>query len=431
MRFRASSLLILSFALIAGAMAQAQPIGVKNALEDAYKATKTRRVLLNDGAEAATDKDKAIANAVAEWYVYRLTHRGENLLLAQSEFTKELTPLLDKKNEKVKRKYADMLGAALVDAMKNVLARDITKDPQMTVHAAQMLSTMAKLRQDKVSAFLIELIEDKKTHDAVRLHAIKALKEAMPVRIQQEVLPLGFEDYKDKDQNDRRKHDARNVDALAKYIERPIKVDNLTQDDVATLRFLRREAIVALASAGAPAVTATPNKQAPRPLDGPVAPTLMLVISKASSISPPPGLQEKVEAALGLCGMEHPFMPEYNSDLAVYFVGLTLIEFSKDYNKDWNNFAFVGGKGKQLPYLGWKSDAKRFQAGLKSMEDNTKKSAAAVALKNDAKGILDKIATYNPVEVAVIQDFEAAVARLRPKSNVAFKTVKSAPIPLP
>src|SRR4029079_11996231 len=135
----------------------------------------------------------------------------------------------------------------------------------------------------------------------------------------------GFtENFKDAEQNAKRKHDATNVDALVKYIERPApNLKNMQPDEIATLRFLRREAIIALAAAGAPAVTAHP-KAPRRPLDGLVAPTLMKVLTK-NGLQPPTSMNEKIEAAIGLCNLEYPWMPEYRPELAVYLVGHTLV----------------------------------------------------------------------------------------------------------
>ena len=39
---------------------------------------------------------------------------------------------------------------------------------------------------------------------------------------------------------------------------------------------------------------------------------------------------ERIEAAIGLCHLKYPNMPEYNKDVAVYLVGLTLLEFVRE-----------------------------------------------------------------------------------------------------
>ena len=413
-----------------GSVAAQPPIGIKKALEDAYRDSRTRREQLMSGVEKATTKDANIANTVAEYHIYRITHerKVEGMIKVQAEFEREIKDLMAKKNASAKRAFIDQLGTATVDAMKNVLARDLMKDPQAVLHAAQMLPAMAMLKQDNVNTYLISLIEDTRTHDAIRLHALKAFKESMPIGVQQELIPLGAWNLKDADQNAVRAREARNVTALTKFIERNVKTDNMNSDEIATLRFLRREAIVSLAAAGSPAVMAL-NKPTPT-LSGPVATTLMKVVAKNGGISPPPTLPEKVEAAIGLCNMEYPFMPEYHGELGVNLVGMTLVEFANEYNKDWGNFALVG-KGK-LPVMPWKSDGKRFQAGIAQMAANAKNSSAeksAKTLNEEAKSILTRIVTLNEIDVPSVGRLDQAVANLRPKTATPFRSLKSPAIP--
>ena len=221
---------------------------------------------------------------------------------------------------------------------------------------------------------------------------------------------------------------------MTKYVERPIKTDNMSPDEIAALKFLRREAIVSLAAAGTPAVyafTKPPVKDLP-PDAGHVAPTLLKVLIKGA-IHPEPTIQEKIEAALGLCAMEYTNMPEYQPDAAIYLVGLTVVEFSREYSKDWSNFSVE--KGKKAPYVAWKTDAKRFQAGLAQLKDNARGSPAAAKsateLQFRAKFLLDKMEKYLDVEPARLQDCITQVAKMRPKDGKVFKTLSVPALTLP
>lgn len=439
------SLLALGICLSLPALGWAQgQLGDAAGLLKAYSENATLRDKLFAGEEKASATSKAhasIAQASAQYFLYRVTHKQLDPDKLQKEFTANVNKITDKKFEKEKAVFVNLYGKALVGSMKNVLmGRDIQAEPTIVIHAARMLPIMARLKQDDICDYLVALIEDtKKTHDAVRLHALKALKETMPIRVQLDpVLPdaqQNKEDFADKEQNARRKRDSHCVDALVKDIERPIKVNN--QSDVAVLRFLRREAIVSLASAGAPAVSAQPAAPALKRLerkDGLVAPTLMKVLAKKGGIQPPPDLQEKVEAALGLCILEYPKMPEYLPEPAIYLVGQTMVEFVNEYNKDWGNFTAVGAD-KKTPYLAWKTEGRRFEAGLKKMAENAEGNPAAAKavtdLKKESKAILDKIIAHNLVDQPVVQNFGLLVTRLRPKTGgQCFKTLKVAEIPL-
>src|SRR5262245_25112056 len=364
-------------ALIFVSHVAAQPAVSIVALKKAYGDVDARHRELKNGTDSAKKKtDEKVAEAVAEWHIYRVAIKTEKNDLIQQDFNLEVDYLVkDKKNAANKRAYINLLGPACVTAVKHVFtSTDIKLEPSMVIHAAQLLPIMARLRQDDVSNYLIELIDDPKTNDVIRLHALKAMKEVFPIRTQLDlVIPDQkgqVEDFKDKDQNARRKQDAANVEVLVKYIERPpVKVQNMDPEDLATFRFFRREAITSLAAAGAPAVTA--HIKAPRkPLDGLVAPTLLKVLTK-NGLQPPTTLHEKIEAAIGLCYLEYPWMPEYHPDVAVHLVSKTFVDFVSEYTKDHGVFA-VEGKSKQLPHYAFKADGKRFDLAFKKLEENAK-----------------------------------------------------------
>ena len=71
------------------------------------------------------------------------------------------------------------------------------------------------------------------------------------------------------------------------------------EGELEALRYLRREAVISLAHAGVPAVSAIKSSGA---VKGPVAYELLRVLVKGKgAYNPSPSLSERVEAALGLC----------------------------------------------------------------------------------------------------------------------------------
>ena len=237
----------------------------------------------------------------------------------------------------------------------------------------------------------------------------------------------------DPAQDAKRKSDANLVDTLRKYVEddvnRSVKGKSLTPEELAAVRFMRREAIVVLAHAGSPAVLVLKKGGV---LQGPVAPTLMKVLVKGE-LDPPPSLQEKIEAALGLCAMKYPNMDEYDPSVATYLVGRTLLEFIDDYSRELAAIAAVG-PGKKVPYIAYRTDARRFHDGLTELaKTNTKaaldlKAAGQLALAklNNAKDVipypgLDNVAPFRQL----IQS-----PAFRPKDGKVFRNVKGPVIPL-
>jgi hypothetical protein len=362
---------------------KAEQLASKEALQKPFDATRERRTeLLNGTAEnKATAADKPVANAAANYYILRITVKALKYAAVQDEFASQVQSVDGKKADRV---FLNMFGEELVKRMKDVLAplparkpdegqdKDkveqpewpFAQDPTTVINACMMLPTMAKLKQDNINKFLADLVKDEKTHEVVRLYAFKALKETMPVRVQPDE-----EDILEKGAKMTRKDlEIKIVKELAKHIENKVEVKGMVPEQVAVVQYMRREAIMALAQAGAPAVTAY-KKQ----LEGEVAPTLLRVL--ANDIEPPAKMQEKIEAAVGLCAMKYDKMPEYNHEVATYLIGRMLGEYVDEYKLDWANFADKTAKRK-LPKVAWKTESRRLELALKDLAANARSAKA-------------------------------------------------------
>jgi hypothetical protein len=403
---------------------------------------------LYTGQEQATKADAVVADAAAKWFVYRVTlpvqyKKGTppTFDTVHREFADNISAVISAKNNKA---YVDMYAPALAAAMNEVIARnEVPAEVGTAVEAGLMLPTMAKLKHKDTSAYLVKLVEDEKgTHDVVRVYALRALRETMPIWIQQDPDPTAIktEDFKDAVQNARRAHDIKNVDALTKYIERPVAVTGLSQHQVDAIRYLRREAIIALAQAGSPAVNAIAANAAQKKAEiqkGLVAPTLMKVLVKGE-LRPEPSMSEKIEAAVGLCNMKYPNMPEYNPHVAVFLVGQTLVEFTSEYNKDLAKFA-VAGANKKVPFLPFRADSNRFKLGLAAMVANYPKEPKHAAGRKFAETLEGHYLKIH-AQITNAKGFQAAtneanalmlyVPQTRPKTGAVFNTLKVPPIPL-
>jgi hypothetical protein len=426
-------LVALGIILVAPALGWAQDerqLKDKAYLENEYSKNSARRKKLLTGEESPGKGDEKIAEASAKYFVYRFTHATENPDFLHKQFD---AMIKEASRETKNRAYIEnYLGPALVKSMKDVLDRKLKGDRRAEdVQVSMLLPGMGKLTStktaDAIGEYLAELTKDGRANDIVRLYALKGLKETMPIAEQpDEKLRL---DLKDADQNKKRARDTKYVDALTTFIERPVNTSGITNyEEYAAIIYVRREAIVSLAQAGAPAVMAYPEKATKKPApDGPVAPTLLKVL--AGQLQPPPSPQEKIEAALGLCIMKHKDMPEYDPALATFLIGNALVELTNEYNKDLLNFK----ASKKLPFVAWKTEAKRLKIGLDAFVKNAN-TKQAVELRINAEPILDTMLLYDNAPVAALRakvgDFRNAAAAGKVfKTLPNTKTEKTMPVP--
>ena len=407
-------LLVVLVLFALGGIASAEQIGTAKDLETWKKADYRDYMYGKKKVEDKKDAEK-VANYTAQYHIYRITHSAP-----KAEVQLEFAKMIFHGEKKDNKEFLNILGPKMVESMKEVLrAQDPKKDATVIINAAMMLPTMARLKQDDVGAYLVDLVKGKDTHPAVRLYALKALKEYMPISEQPTV-----EDYRSssKLQIARRERDKKYVELLTKFIEDPVEVKGMSQGEMKGVKFLRREAIISLAYAGSPAVLAVPEKVGKKKTpDGMVAPTLLKIV--AGDLQPPPSMQEKVEAAIGLLNMKYPNMPEYNPDLTTYLVGKMLVDFATEYNTDAINFTGF----KSPAYLPWKADARRLKDAL-SIHARNANTKNAKALRSEADLVLDKIIAYGSPN---LNQFSGEVEKWRPeKDSKVFKTLTAPQIHL-
>jgi len=413
----------------------AQQLGSKEALLKAFdrEAQNRHRALYTGEVEKVEKKtDTKVAEAAAQYYIFRVTHRMEKKEYesVQGEFvnfvTSAMAPTLVDKKPKQNREYIELIGPRLVDAVTQVLDRDPTRDPTTVVHAAIMLQTMAKLKQDNIGDYLVKLVDKKETHPIVRLYAIKGLREYMPINSYDENA-----NFFSKPLLAKKRADIKFVEPVAAFIERSVKVDDLPSDQAATVNYIRREAIITLAQAGVPAVIAfqKPMKidNAMVQVEGLVAPTLLKVLAK-DALSPPTTLQEKIEAVVGLASMKFNNMPDYNPDVATYLMGRTLVEFTAEYSRDLNNFV---GANKKIPYIAWKTEARRLDTALTQWVKANGDKGNADLLYKDARPLL--LSIYSKVNFVTLDNEEQTrlrktVPTLAPRTGGAVFRNAKAPI---
>ncbi len=445
LRSRLLVLVCSSFALFgivvadwARAQAGAAQLGNSAAIEKDFKLAKGRLQEIMSGPAAKTYPADVLDTA-AKYYVYRVTWpsvldakaepgRTEPLMLVVKDFHDHVA-----KVKAADPALANAYSPVLLDRFRELTDLPVEGNARAIVHGMQMLPGLARLQHDKVSKYLVELLDPKMgKHDIIKLGAIRALREFMPVDAWiNDVDPSLLQD---KFKLARKAGDLERIEALTNFILRPPTYRPLPekatpaeldahQTELDAYRYLRREALETLALAGAPAVAAFGKNQA---VQGPIAPLLVRALMPGG-LTPDTNLHEKNEAALGLCIMSVP--NGYDPAPGYHFVGATLVDLAKDYSEDWANI-----KNKTLPSrFPWKITAKRWDSALKQLAANAKNApqadkSKAETLEKTGRAIMDKILVTDAVNANPFRQALASIVPPKDKFFVFRPTLKSDPL---
>jgi hypothetical protein len=337
-----------------------QQLGNSEVIEKAYKAIKFSFLQQANGGKQPEAADLDLA---AKFFVYRMT--WDDALTAKAVF--EFNDLIEK--ETVGRailgkvndttKFKSDFTKALVVRFRELTDLPLLDNARSILHGAQMFTGLAKMQQEEAGVYLQELIDDKKNppgQDAIRVYALRALGEMLPVSAWGE--PAGNFVFGSKTNLAKKERDLARIDVLNRFILRPAP----TAPDPETLeahRYLRREAIECLAKGGWPAVDSYRDNAASK-ADGQIALTLMKVLVPGS-LNPPPTLAERNEAALGLCSIKGT--ATYDGRATLPFIAATLIELNKTYAEDLPNIKM--GQA----HFGWKIEGARWKKALDLLVD--------------------------------------------------------------
>lgn len=322
----------------------------------------------------------------------------------------EVLALVAANNSKSNRDIVGKFAPHLVNRFKEVFALKFDPNRVAIVNAALMLPHLAKFKHDDVGDYLATLIGDDKIHDAIRVHAAKGMVEYFPAK--------AFTKFEkaDKATLDKKERDKKRVDALLKYLNRP-KPETTDPLQIEAHRFVRREVVTALAATGVPAITAYKGT-----LEAPVAAGLVKVLAK--KVQPEPSIQERLEAAIGVCQFTK-YVDEYDPKIGIYLVGETLSDIFGEYKKDFGNIS-LKQKDRKPTYLAWRIQSKRLEYAMKDLIENTRGTPSAKNAQELATltlPILKSIANSEGLEQE--QNFRAAVKRMRPTgTKTLFKNEK-------
>jgi hypothetical protein len=364
-------------------------------------------------------KSGAVANAgevldhAAQWYAYRLTHTeyqepkpsspGMRILVQQAvdqiiDLREPRKPATRAQQEYMKE-FGKRFAARLHEVVKNpkIIAR---------VNAAILLARLAKAGQEDVVDILAEVIQDPKEGDAVKLYALRGLKDFF-------ALGRGDSAFSNKER------EARTIAALQDYVLHRPPLKEALPEELAAVSYVRVEAIEALGQSLYPAGTKILAKTTQ--LERPTALVLLRVLRK-NGIQPEPSLREQVAAAAALCQLHSKEVDQYNPDYVAYHLGRFLVEFVSQYN----------GRGEQEKKEPWKIYAHHLSNGLEVMNGDlatppaSPQSGYFAELTKRASRLLDPIQKGNKDNTPSPNDLSTWLDQNPPKSQSVYKGMPEA-----
>lgn len=399
----------------------AQPPGNTSKIEKDFRDNKGK---LTDAANSGKKTSIEVMDAGAQYFTYRVMwHDASGSDSAVSHIKQfEAFIKLALAGKATDPSFANAFSPVLVARFKEMTDLPVVDNARPLVHLTQMMPTLAKLHDDTVNRYLLDLLDPKAgKHDLIKLGAIKALREFMPVdgwgdtSIESSLL-------QDKIKMARKSADKERIAALTQFILRP--PTGLTKsEELEAFRYLRREAIETLAEAKAPAVAAFVLKGKGE-VEGPIASVLLGVLMPG--MNPETNLYERNEAALGLANMKA--FELYNPAPAYYFINKTLYELAQDFSNDFANIK-EDEKRKIPTTFPWKVTAKRWEAGLRQLVASADKSnkKKAEQIESNARPVLGRMFDQKAnVDANVV----APIVSMAPPAEFSlFKsTIKSEPL---
>jgi hypothetical protein len=261
------------------------------------------------------------------------------------------------------------------------------------VNAARVLAKLAELGPPELSDALVAVLQSQES-DGVKYWALRGLRV------------LGAQ--QPSVMNPEREKKA--AEALAAFIERRMTVTDTTKpEDVEGFRVVRREAIRALSQIRNPAAAAAGR--------GPLA--LLRVVAK-DGLVPPPRIDERVEAAIGIARLKPALDKEYNQDYALAQVGLFLDDYTQAVTRDRQEL--VDSKAPQL--YPWRGFALEMYEAIEQLRAEATEPYVT-RLADECLALLERIEKGNPADPERILRI---VINDPPKSGRLFKNLEDSTV---
>jgi hypothetical protein len=231
------------------------------------------------------------------------------------------------------------------------------------IHNARILAEIAKLGQPELAETLITVLKDEKQTDGVRYYALRGFRNLLALAQPGQMPPLL-----------KKEQETQCAEALVEFLEQkqgPPK--GAAQDEIDGFCLLRREAIRALAQIHTPAVSEK------------VRPALVLARFAGADgrIQPPPRIDERMEASLGLARMQSAQEKQYQADYAACQIGRCLGAFGQKVNEE------KGKEGERT--RPWKIDAHHLNEALAALKGVSGKDPYVAKVVERGTRLLDEV----------------------------------------
>jgi hypothetical protein len=347
--------------LVAAVPGLAQPsTGFKEVRKNADTYVQEHVRMMKEGRGTAS-KDEL--DLIAQWLVFRMTYPkayGEkdpadatpnangvvimpltDLVRAAQAYIPDYPKTPQRFNE-VQLQYRQEFNKRMVANLSEVL---LHKVPIVRVNAARLLSHLARSGWEELADVYVALLEknDERCGDEIKYFALQGLKTLLAIR----PVPDKPTETVITDKARFRK----TIAALVKFIERkPAHTADTPAEEIEGFRYVRREAIRALAAARN-AVVRNNNVVESIPA------LVLLRVAVRDGFTPEPNLSERVEAVVGFCQMETD--NDLEVDFAVYQVGQFIQDLAA-YRKNGQEAVslpwHIAGAKLQVALEAWKKD---------------------------------------------------------------------------
>jgi len=368
-RFLTSLFLLTGLLLTASASAQSLNEGWKQ-FEEKYNKVRLKARGFFQAAEPFDPNDRSHVDAIdlyAKFFTYGVYL--QNLEQTPGKIDRDFQDFegeINKIHKAQDREAIQPLSNAFRDKVRVHALEVIQFDkarPVHKIHNARLLAKVAELGQGQLADTLVELINDTAQNDGVRFWSFRGLKTLLA-----QVQPMKPNAVLNKQQ------ETKAAEALVNFLEqRKGPPKDASQQEIDGFRFLRREAVRALAQVHTPS------------LNEKVRPALVLarIAGADERIQPPPRLDERTEAAIGLARMQATQDKQYQVDYAAGQVAKTIGLFAQTYDKD----------DKDNHVLPWRVDATRFLEALEVLKTEGGKNSHVAEIVKRGERTLQVIKT--------------------------------------
>ena len=337
------------------------PTDGHNALNDEFQgkwATVWSNLLTGqETADPANTQHVQAIDAAARWATYRLTWGLEKEPGEFSKVTHDLTDNLQlvRAGKDKTQKLAEMYAKALIVHAQEVLQ---TRKPIVRINAAMLLARLVHRSSDETTDDVLHrlagtnqadladafaaTIKDPGQLDAARMWAFRGLQELL-------ALPQSMPPALPRDKEEAA------LGEVLKFLQarnQPFPPGS-PDDEIDGFRYVRREAIKALAQCPFPTLSTLPDKPHPT--------WVLLKIVARDGVAPEPRLDERVEAAVGVARAQPDLDKDYQPDYAAHQLGLFVVDFVRGSEAETRT-------PDKPPTQAWKVEASRLIEALELMK---------------------------------------------------------------